>query len=118
MLFHTNPAQEFYTPERCFITEIINQAASPGISIAQARVIPGETTQLHALSLDEYYYILSGQGDMELNGQGWHAVKPGDVVQILAGQAQRIRNTGQTDLLFLCICNPRFVPDTYTVLGE
>ena len=42
-------AGEFWTEERCFITELHNCDASPEASLAVARVEPGVTTQLHAL---------------------------------------------------------------------
>lgn len=44
-----NTADEFYTPERCYITELSNSDDDPGVSIAQARVKPGVATQWHQL---------------------------------------------------------------------
>ncbi|PWB62199.1 MAG: cupin domain-containing protein, partial [Betaproteobacteria bacterium] len=44
------------------------------------------------------------------------AVGPGDVVVIPAGVAQSIRNLGDRDLVFHCICTPRFTPDCYESL--
>ena len=35
-----------------------------------------------------------------------------------AGTAQRITNTGESDLIFLCVCMPRFTPDSYESLEE
>ena len=40
------PGTEFYTEERCYITELHNNVDS---SIARARVKPGVTTELHSL---------------------------------------------------------------------
>ena len=37
----------------------------------------------------------------------------GYTVVIPPGCRQRIRNAGQADLLFLAICTPRFVPQSY-----
>jgi mannose-6-phosphate isomerase-like protein (cupin superfamily) len=40
-------------------------------------------------------------------------VKAGDVVLIPAGKFQRIANVGKDDLVFLCICTPRFEAKHY-----
>lgn len=108
----TNECSEYYFKERCFIRELLNTPAEPGLSIAQARVEPGVTTVWHRLSGTEVYYILSGTGLAEVNGATYQ-VSTGDLVHILAGEAQRITNTGENDLLFLAICSPRFVPENY-----
>jgi Mannose-6-phosphate isomerase len=70
---------------------------------------------LHALDVDETYVITAGEGWMELGGVGF-SVRAGDAVAIPAGTAQRIRNTGAGELVFLCLCVPRFRPDGYTPL--
>ena len=44
---------EFWTSERCFILEILNDPAHPKSSLAVARVPPGVTTQLHRLNATE-----------------------------------------------------------------
>jgi len=41
------------------------------------------------------------------------AVSAGDLVVIPAGVSQKITNTGKTDLVFHCICTPRFTQDCY-----
>lgn len=114
LIFPTRPECEFDTPERCHITEILNKGDLASFSIARARVEPGVQTQLHALRhTDEAYYILSGEGEMEVDGQIIGAVRSGDVIWIAKGKSQRIRNTGAGDLLFLCICHPRFEAEAY-----
>jgi len=108
------PETEFYTDERCYIVEIHNRNDDEACSIARARVLPGVTTQLHALrGVDERYVILDGEGSVEVNGGPPTPVRPFDVVGIVAGTTQRITNTGDQDLVFLCICTPRFDPDRY-----
>ncbi|MEO6613411.1 MAG: cupin domain-containing protein [Chitinophagaceae bacterium] len=107
---------EFPTPENCFITEIQNSTAYPGLSLAKARVNTGLRTELHILKdTDEMYYILSGTGEMEVGGELVGLVEPGDLVFIPRNISQRIKNTGDNDLLFLCICSPRFEPGNYQV---
>ena len=107
-------ADEFYFDEGCFILETWNRADDPAVSIARARVAPGVTTRLHRLEgIVERYLILSGTGEVEVEGMDPTPVQPGDLVLIPAGLGQRIANRGDADLVFLAICTPRFVPDAY-----
>lgn len=110
-ILHTAPA-EFWTDERCFITEVLNHADCPDMSLAIGRVEAGVTTQLHTLTVEETYCVQKGEGVIEIDGQR-AALGPGDSVCISPGQAQRITNTGAADLVFALVCRPRFVPETY-----
>jgi mannose-6-phosphate isomerase-like protein (cupin superfamily) len=108
------PELEFSTPELCHIIELFNEQEDSACSIARARVEPGVATQLHSLSgITERYVILEGEGKVEVDGKTATKVGPLDVVYIPAGMSQRINNTGETDLVFLCVCTPRFKPDAY-----
>jgi len=109
-------ADEFWTRERCFIREIVNMPEIEDFSLAETRVEPGVTTELHKLGVNEWYIILSGEGQMEVGGSPARAVVPGDVVAIPAETSQRIHNSGDVDLLFQCVCMPRFTPDCYVSL--
>lgn len=108
--------EEVWTSERCFITELLNEPASPQVSLARCRVEPGVTTELHRLTVAEWYVLESGRGLVELGDARAREVGAGDVVTIPAGMPQRITNTGQEDLVFQCICLPRFTPDCYESL--
>lgn len=41
----------------------------------------------------------------------------GNVVLIPPDCRQRIANIGKTDLVFLCVCTPRFIQEAYDELG-
>lgn len=101
-----------WTEERCFIVETWNHPSDPGVSLARARVAPGVTTARHVLAVDERYLIERGRGRVEIDGAQVD-VSPGDVVLIPRGTAQRIENLGSEDLVFLCVCTPRFEPTHY-----
>lgn len=115
-VFKAGSNEELWTSERCYIRELINDASIPDFSLAQTRVRPGVVTELHVLRVNEWYVILAGSGVVEVDGGPATEVGPGDTVEIPAGIAQRITNTGKTDLLFQCVCLPRFTPDCYTSL--
>lgn len=107
----------FPTRERCEIRELLNDPADPAASLAEARVAPGAVTELHALPVDERYIVLRGEGRIELGGR-WSHIRAGDAALIPAGTPQRIENTGAEELLFLCLCTPRFTPEAYRPLEE
>ena len=106
-----NSLNEYLTPEHCFIAE--NFSAN-GISIARARVQPGVTTVPHHLKgVDEIYLVTAGSGRVTVGNLEPTEVGVGDVVVIPAGTSQKITNTGKTDLVFYCVCTPRFTADCY-----
>lgn len=112
-----NADEEFFTAERCLITEVANDPHDEKVSIARARVEPGVTTVWHKLrGMDERYIVTAGKGLVEVKGLEAVEVKPGDVVRIPADTAQRITNTGKDDLVFFAVCTPRFTPDCYVTL--
>ncbi len=87
------------------------------LSIARARVEPGVTTQLHRLrGVIERYLIAGGSGLAKIGDLNPERVSPGDVVVIPEGMNQQISNDGTTDLIFYCICSPRFTKDCYEAL--
>lgn len=113
-ILKSNSVKEFFTPERCYISEIWNSSEEERLSIVRARVEPGVRTVLHYLEgVDERYLITAGNGRVEVGDLPATEVSAGDVVIIPAGTPQRITNIGETDLVFYCVCTPRFNQDCY-----
>jgi mannose-6-phosphate isomerase-like protein (cupin superfamily) len=105
---------EYYFDEGCYINELSNSADDPQISIARARVAPGQTTHWHRLQgVSERYLVLEGRGLAEVADLQPTEVGPGDVVIIPPGAAQRITCVGAQDLIFLAICSPPFTEHAY-----
>ena len=103
--------KEYPTSERCFVAE---NYCNELVSIARARVEPGETTVTHHLKgVTEIYLISHGKGKVKVGNLPPTEVTAGDLVVIPAGVSQKITNTGKTNLIFHCICTPRFTPDRY-----
>ncbi|MGH1543829.1 MAG: cupin domain-containing protein [Arenicella sp.] len=118
-LYRTPESKEYFFIEGCFILELYNSSEDPGLSIARARVRPGIETRLHQLhGVIERYIIQSGQGSVTIANNEPFNVIANDVVVIPANQPQKIRNTGDTDLIFLAICTPRFTAEAYKDSGS
>jgi mannose-6-phosphate isomerase-like protein (cupin superfamily) len=99
--------------DRSLIFELLHPdkvagAGNLSCSVAHAIVPTGESTLPHRLKEStELYYILKGDGEMHI-GNEQAVIKPGQIVLIPPGASQYIRNTGTTDLEFLCIVAPRW----------
>ncbi len=118
-IIHARSIEEYWFHEGCHIMEIANHPNDPDVSIARARVEPGQQTAWHQLSgVTERYLIVEGNGIVEIGEENPTSVGNGDVVIIPAGLRQRIRNSGNSDLVFYAICTPRFTPDCYQQLEE
>ena len=103
--------KEAPTAERCSITE---NYSGEKLSIALARVKPGVTTSAHHLvDVDEIYIIISGEGQVDVGDLKSTRVIAGDLIVIPADASQRISNIGETDLVFYCICTPKFTAECY-----
>ena len=112
-----SPGAEYLTPEGCYILESWNSPADPSASIARARVEPGVTTRLHRLDgVVERYVIVQGAAVARIGGVPTGPLAPGDIVIVPAGVAQQITNTATQDLVFYCVCTPRFTPGCYQAL--
>ena len=63
-------------------------------SLAEATLVPGQATERHYHGeSEEVYFILEGEGDMEIGGERGH-VRPGDAVPIPPGTWHTLTNTG------------------------
>ena len=77
-------------------------------SIAHAIVPPGECTLPHRLKTStEIYYILSGEGRINVDGET-RKVRAGEAIYIPPAAKQSIENIGPKDLVFLCIVDPKW----------
>jgi len=104
------------TAERCLIAE---NYSDEHLSIAQARVKPGITTLTHHLiGVNEIYLITSGKGQVDVGDLKSTKVSAGDLIVIPSGTSQRISNIGKSDLVFYCICTPRFTQECYREGGK
>jgi mannose-6-phosphate isomerase-like protein (cupin superfamily) len=86
-------------------------------SLAEARLLPGASTQEHYHPrTEEIYYITHGVGRIRIEGE-MREVGPGDAIAIPPGQKHKLWNTGAETLRLLCCCAPGY-EHSDTVLTE
>jgi mannose-6-phosphate isomerase-like protein (cupin superfamily) len=97
-------AEPFTTKDGSTIRELMHAANQ---SLAEATLAPGEETQRHYhAASEELYYVLAGEGEMEVDGER-SAVFPGDAILIPPGARHQI-TAGASELRFLCCCAPAY----------
>jgi mannose-6-phosphate isomerase-like protein (cupin superfamily) len=75
--------------------------------IFRKRVLhPGAAIGYHPQKEDEVYYILSGEGIMQMNGAEF-PVKPGDAILTRPGSSHGLKQTGKDDLTLIIVYEKR-----------
>jgi mannose-6-phosphate isomerase-like protein (cupin superfamily) len=109
-----NVQPAFTTKDGSTIRSILDRANAPvrNQSLAEATVSVGKPTERHYHKLsEEFYFILEGEGTMEINGEQ-RMVQSGDAILIPPGAWHQI--TATQTLRFLCCCAPPYShEDTY-----
>src|SRR5690349_3621084 len=98
----------FVTKDGSTIRSILDRTNAPvqNQSLAEARVPAEGSTQRHYHKIaEEFYLILEGTGEIELDGER-RMVGPGDAILIPAGVWHTI--TAKEPLRFLCCCAPPY----------
>lgn len=104
----------FTTKDGSTIRSLLDRSNAPVVmqSLAEAEIPAGGQTERHYHKCsEEFYYILSGRGIMEISGEA-REVSTGDAIFIAAGEWHQIR--ALEDLRFLCCCAPPYAhEDTF-----
>jgi mannose-6-phosphate isomerase-like protein (cupin superfamily) len=98
----------FTTKDGSIIRSLLDLSNAPvtNQSLAEASVAAGVVTERHYhRSSEEFYFILSGTGMMEVDDEE-REIGKGDAVLIPPGAWHHIRAT--SDLRFLCCCSPPY----------
>ena len=113
MITNRDNARVINTPHGSEIRPLIDRTTSEitQCSLAEELLPPGRTVTLHHHnSIEEIYYILSGEGEMTV-GEERRQVGPGDAVYIPRGYAHTLNNSGIGPLKILLVCGPAFFPE-------
>ena len=88
------------------------------MSLAMETLQPGQHTDPHWHShLEEIYYILTGQGRMEIGDEA-REVQAGDAILIPINCLHCLHNSGDDDLVLLCATSPPWYPEDYHSVKE
>lgn len=112
-----NACTEFMAGDGTLLRELLHPDKQPlelRYSLAHATVPVGKTSTPHSLTTSEVYYILSGTGEMNIDGET-QTVEPGDAVYIPPHAKQFIRNSGTEPLIFICLVDPAWRKEDETV---
>jgi mannose-6-phosphate isomerase-like protein (cupin superfamily) len=103
-------AVPFRTKDGSTIRSLLDRSNAPvaNQSLAEAELPPGGSTERHYhRASEELYYLLEGEGEMEIDGER-RAVGPEDAILIPPGAWHQLRAAGPGGLRFLCCCAPPY----------
>lgn len=106
-------SEPFITADGSTIRSLLDAGNAPveRQSLAEATIEAGERTQRHYhRESEEFYYLLSGTGDMEIDGEH-RTVGPGDAVLIPAGSWHQITAAADAPVRMLVCCAPPYSHD-------
>ena len=89
-----------------------DRGASQALSLGLAEIPPGATLARHRHAAPEIYYLLSGAGRVEVDGQGYPATA-GSAIFIPGGAMHAFSNTGAITITFVYV----FPVDTFAELA-
>jgi mannose-6-phosphate isomerase-like protein (cupin superfamily) len=100
--------EAFVTKDGSTIRELHH---TPVQSLAEATLEVEQATERHYHRVtEEIYFVVKGQGRMELDGETTY-MKPGDAVLIPPGAWHQLENNGTSELRILCMCAPAYSHD-------
>lgn len=109
---------EFIAGDNTILRELLHPDKAElaiGYSLAHAVLPPGKSSSPHRLKTSEVYYILAGEGIMHIDHES-APVHAGQTIYIPPHSTQYIKNTGQTDLKFLCMVDPAWRAEDEEIL--
>jgi mannose-6-phosphate isomerase-like protein (cupin superfamily) len=110
LIVNRQDANILHTPHGSEIRPLIDRTTSPATqcSLAEETLPPGRSVTPHRHEvLEEIYYIIAGQGVMQI-GDERRAVGAGDAVYIPRRHRHTLTNTGAEEMKILLVCGPAF----------
>lgn len=113
-------APKFVAGDATRLREILHPKQDPvetGYSLAHAYLPAGAASLPHRLVGSETYYILQGTGVLYIEEQPI-PLAPNTVAWVPPNALQHVDNTGESDLVFLCIVEPYWRPEEETITDK
>ncbi|OGS46975.1 MAG: mannose-6-phosphate isomerase [Elusimicrobia bacterium RIFOXYD2_FULL_34_15] len=110
--------EEFIAGDNTILRELLHPDKADlklRYSLAHAVLKPGKTSQAHKLKTSEVYYLLEGKGEMHIDNET-EKVTAGQAIYIPPNSKQYIKNTGNSDLKFICIVDPAWRKEDEKIL--
>ena len=107
-IIHLHDCDEFIAGDGSTLRELLHPGKADvkiRYSLAHATVKPGARTKRHRLRTAEVYYLLKGRGRIHIDDEAAE-VTVQSAIYIPPHSVQYIENTGDSDLVFLCIVDP------------
>jgi mannose-6-phosphate isomerase-like protein (cupin superfamily) len=112
--------EEFSAGDETILRELLHPDKQPidlRYSLAHAVLPIGATSLPHVLTTSEVYYVLSGIGEMSIDGQV-SRIEPGDAVYIPPNAKQFLHNSGDEPIVFLAIVDPAWREEDETIYDK
>ncbi len=113
-------AKEFVAGDATHLREIFHPHNDPiklGYSIAHAYIKPSKSSLPHQLSGSEVYHFIAGKGVIHIDEKS-QAIQQGDTIYVPPGSLQFVENTGKENLIFICIVEPAWTPESEVVIND
>lgn len=111
------PSEPYRTLDGSLVTELVRPEgeSSRNLSVAEAVLMPGQSTIAHYHSLsEEVYYVLEGSGVLYLNSVP-HELSVGQAHLIHPGEEHKLTCAGTGPLRILCLCAPPYQHEDTTL---
>jgi len=109
-IVNCNDAVAFTTKDGSTIREILayRNSSIKNQSLAEATVpVGGSTTEHYHPKTEEIYFIIKGYGKIKIKDE-LRNISVFDGIAIPPGTPHKLWNTGQEDLVLLCMCAPAY----------
>lgn len=110
--------REILAGDKTILRELLHPSRDPaavGYSLAHAKLAKGAASLPHRLKTSEVYYFVSGQGRMHVDGETTVVARE-QALYVPPGAVQHLENTGDGELVFLCIVDPAWKLEDEEVL--
>ena len=81
-----------------------------GFCMGQVTIFPGGQVPAHEHAQEEVYYVLAGEGEIEIDGET-RGIREGEAVYVPSGSSHNLRNPGRRDMTFIFVYSPAGVVD-------